>query len=64
MSRDEVIIKSLQGELFQSRNHCEDGDERLSTGLLNLGQRVAELHRFKSNNLKLTDTNKTVLKAA
>lgn len=59
-----MIIKSLQSELFQSRNHCEDGDERLSTGSLNLGQRVAELHRFKSNNLKLTDTNKTVLKAA
>ena len=28
------------------------GGERLSTGLLSLGQRVAELHRFKSNNLK------------
>lgn len=40
------------------------GDERISTGLLNLGQRVVELHHFKSNTLKLTDNNKTVLKAA
>ena len=40
------------------------GGERLSTGSQNLGQRVVELHHFKSNNLKLTDTNRTVLKAA
>ena len=29
------------------------GDERISTGSENLGQRVAELHRFKSNNFKI-----------
>ena len=40
------------------------GDERISTGSVSLDQRVAELHRYKSNNLKLTDNNRTVLKAA
>ena len=40
------------------------GDERISTESVSLDQRVAELHRYKSNNLKLTDNNRTVLKAA
>ena len=64
MIRDEVIISKMLCILLRSRSHCEDGAERLSTGSPNLGQRVAELHRFKSNTLKLTDNNKTVLKAA
>lgn len=40
------------------------GDERISTGIGIPGKHVAELHRFKSNILKLTDNNKSVALAA
>lgn len=40
------------------------GDERISTDLVSLGQRVEELHLYKSNTLKLTDNNRSVALAA